>query len=548
MELLPPIRGASDVRPFIKQAGSYAAAPSTIQNVRVRARGKNRRTMGPRDGIVQTFPTAIGNGGAGAPVQLLANVTRASGTVYSTGPRVLGGAGESKTAGVLKGQAWVLGTNLAMQRSFQDVTARDGGAYACAWHQDGVRFAFGTIFSLTSPSRWVSRVNMCNADTGAILWSTTLEDMDAGGSLPATPRDRYINSIFVGSLLTFCSVGGYVYILRTTDGVYLRRYSLSNWAWETQHAIIRPDGYLAVPYLGNPGIFGPVTDAAYNEGAYFRAGIALFLIAGPLDHTVGGNILSEVQYGVKKTNAYTWYEDHLHFRFGEKSPRGPRGGAPYAFAVSPTSGKVFVGITNQGFGPDLSFPPDGSVPYRTVLCISSGRADASILWEADTDSYRRDWLGTGWFNDIPIQANGFPILPAPGGPEPSVNALCVDGDDNVYTGGHLNAAAGGYNIFKLRGTDGALQWRQSLGAMVYQHCIAFDPVSRLIVVVGARNHDWTGAAGRDAHLWRLDSNSGAIIDEYDLGGGGGGAVSAFGVAVSSTGRIAYCSQFVGTFP
>lgn len=526
-----PTRGVSDQTPFIEQPGD-TAPPGALRNVRLRAAGKDRAQVGPREGLERAFGQTL----SGA-VQCLGVVDRASGLVDTLGTATPITTGTSRLSLPLKGQAWFLDQDLSMFGQFHDVAAGSNGAFVVDWHPNGQLAAVGTILGLSGPTRTVSRISILNPDNGGIFWQANIEDMEPGGAVGVSPRPMIVNRVLVDWTYTYVLVDRYIYVLRTADGVYLSRFDVSGWAWQTEDIRIRPDGRVAVLYRGNPNVSGPVTSIASVQGAYFRAGVALLVPTG--NTNPGDQCLSYVQFGPKKADTYAFYENHPTWRFSEQSASSPRGFLPFAMAVDAT-GNLFVGGTNQGFGPGVLHPPDGSTIYRTVTKISPGDAAAALVWERDTDSIRVDWQSTGWYNDIPITATGADIGSPPAGPEPSVNALACDNAGNVYAAGKLNAPTGAMNLFRLRGSTGDIEWRQNLGGMIYQHALAYDPVSRLLVAVGQRNNAWAGAAGQ-AHLWRIDPESGSIVDSVDLGK----SVSAFGVAVSATGRIAYVTSYVG---
>ncbi len=553
--LLPTVRGAADFNAS-SDTPPDVCPPHAIRNVRMRTGTALRRRPGKRPGLAKVFGAAIGGG---AKVQLLEVITKAAGTTFALGTTTQASDGLSEKAEGLLGQAWFLDSNRAMFRAFRDPypalygstspTPGNYGAFACGWHPDGSRAAVLTIvsktYTFTDPitadiAKVISHVTMYNPDTDAAIWHTEIEDKEPGaGTVPANAancRDVLANSVRVYGTFTYVCAGPYVYVLRTGSGIYIKRYSIGNEAWEVMDCRVRPDNTLVVLYLGTPVIAGPVVADDYVQGAYFRSGLALFDIT--TDTSVNGDPLVQRQFGAKKTNAYAYYEDQINFRFSEHSLASPRGCYPQGFGMG-SDGAAVVGRSNQGFGPTVAFPPDSvASPPITVCKVSAGTGAATMLWEADTDSEERDWNGTGWYNDIGIDAAGAPLGSPPAGPEQSVLAIAVSQTtSDVYAAGKR---ANGFCVFGLRGDDGVIKWKRDLGGTIYQHCVAVDPVSGLVVVGGQRNSDWEGAGGALAHLWWLDPDTGEVRFHYDLDE----VTSVFGLDVSSTGRLVYTTGFV----
>lgn len=528
-----PVRGVSDALPHIQQPGDLAG-PLAMRNVRVNAFGKAEATMGPREGVEAVF-TAIGTGGR---VQGMLNVSTASGPALRLGECTTIGAGTSKPGAGFAAQAFIIDTDnsLALAYGATQSDCVGAGAYACSWHPDGTQACVGHIMFDPATGVQGSRITLFNASTGAVVWSTKVQAADTAGVLDFPRVPLYINSVRCYTVFTYVCAGPWLFVFRTSDGVYIKRYNLSMWSQEVQDCRVRPDGTLAILFLGAPGATGPVLANSYSVGAYFRSGIALYTVNS--DTTVNGTPLTLLQYGAKLSASDPNYEDHAYFRFSEKLNRTPRGMAPFGLACDST-GRIAFGGTNTGFGPSESYPPDGTGGYSTVGVISAGTSAASLAWEGDTLSRRDNWLGTGWYNDIPYNAflgwSSEARYDAPG-----VNCVAFDTDGNVYAAGYPNGS--GYNVFKLRGTDGAVAWQQTVAGLVYQNGIAFDPVSGLLVVVGVANDDYPDAE-EYAHVWKIDPASGAIISHFYLTK----PVRVYGVDVHpTTGKILIVTDYATT--
>jgi hypothetical protein len=494
----------SDALPHIQQPGDMAG-PDAARNIRVNAQNKANATMGPREGTAAAFEV-IGTGGR---VQSLFSVSTAAGTSLRLGDCSQIAAGSSKPGIGIIGHAFVVDTDNSLALAFMDPSSDIGNdaATSCSWHSDGTKAGTACIFFDPTTLVASTRVTLWNATTGAVIWTTLIQDKEPGGSPGGSPFPIFANSLRVYDVFTFVTAGPWIFVLRTSDGVYIKRLNVNGWTWEVQDARIRPDGMLAVLFLGTSVTQGPVTASSYNAGGYFRSAIALYTVNN--DTTVNGTPLSIAQYGVRLSDSDPNYEDHPHFRFSEKLARSPRGMAPFALAIG-TDGRTFFGGSNTGFGPTDSQPPDGTGGYSTVGCISAGTTTAALVWEADTLSNRDNWLGTGWYNDIPYDAFG---AWRPGLEDsPGVNGLAADPDNNVYAVGRLNAA--GYNVFKLRGTDGAIMWQATTGALAHQHGVWYDTFSGLVTVVGVANDDYPNANSQFAQVWRFNPDSGNIVNTF----------------------------------
>lgn len=521
-----PVRGVSDALPHIQQPGDLAG-PEAARNIRLNAAGRANATMGPREGLSEAFD-AIGTGGR---VQALFNVSTASGVALRLGDSTVVSTGTSKPGLAIRGQAWIIDTDNSLALAFEDSAAPSPGAYSCSWHPDGTKAAMTSIYA--NGADVDSRVTLFNATTGATIWSTVIKDKEPGGS-PASPSILYANSVRVYNTFTFVCAGPYLYVLRTSDGEYLKRYNINGWAWEVQDARVRPDNTLVVLFLGTSAVQGPVLASSYNAGAYFRSAVALYTVNN--DTTINGSPLTLAQFGAKLDAADPNYEDHAHFRLSEKLGRRPRGMAPFALAVDST-GRTAFGGTNTGFGPTDATPPNGVGGYSTVGVISAGSSTATLAWEGDTLSRRDNWLGTGNYNDIPYQAD---MQWIPGlADAPGVNGLAFDTDGNVYAVGRPNSA--GQNVFKLRGTDGALVWQNTTGALVHQHGVWYDSFSGLVTVVGVASDTWPDSGGQTVHLWRFSPITGEIVSTFYLEQ----PVTAYGVDVHpTTGKTLIVTEFI----
>lgn len=614
--LTPPLRGAADNTTLIDTPEMFCP-PDNLRNVRAFGDGTDGRPrFGPRPGIIKAFERQLGNGAA---IQALAVVGRASGiSGYETGTVTPVDGGITRTSGTISGHAWVLGTNHGMHSDFGAGTTRS--VYSLSWHPTLRRFCYVNL----SGTPVKSNLYYVDSDPDSAtylqtLWTAEVPNADPGG----TPTlSNYANAILVTATFVYLCAAGYLYVLRTSDGVYIKRYSCSGWAQGTMRAVERPDGRIAVLFSGSPTIRGPVTTNSADtgngngEGSDFRAGVMLFTV-DTTQTDVDDSPLTVTQFGTKrtatavtidnaawtaatkrlvKTGAFTsythatgnlinitagtgvtagayliaakisadeielvgsikatdaadvdadqlqpaWYEDHQYFRFSERGFATPRGYIPSSMCAL-SDGSLVVARCNKGWGPNNSFRPDESVPPLSLCRITGGTTGAALLWETDIGS-RLDLhpvtisgSPVDLYNDRPHPSDA---VNTPNDPHPTCDAICADGDDNVYVAGQLNGD--GYSVRKVRSSDGQVLWEQSTGGWAPQHAIAYHAAENVVVVVGQRNSAWPDAGGANAVVWFIDAFTGDIVDTFDLGG----AVTAFGVDISAAGDIAFVTSYL----
>ncbi|MDX2147575.1 MAG: hypothetical protein SFZ23_08645 [Planctomycetota bacterium] len=574
MKIDPPIRGVADKAPYIDAPNEFAP-PEGMRNVWAFDAGSDRARLGQRPGWTTRFPTQICRG---QPIQYLFSASQASTvTGYRLGECMPLTMWESRVSGTLTGHAWMLSSSLAMARDFYD--DRGGGtasAYHCSWapwlntsttpnHRE---CAFTAIW--TDPA-WNGNVittglRMVN-ELGQLVWQTAIEDREASGVLGPSPRRIFANQIAWSpganrdNMLLLVAVEtqtttsptliqGYLYVFNGTNGTYLKRYALNNWAQDVNGVTVRPDGKVAVVFFGSgtpvptslPNQVGPA--AVVEPGgtsSHFQSGVMLFA-----RNPSSAEPLLQEQFGTPLPSSHPFFSTaHGYFRFSEKLARSPRGCYPTAIAATPSNG-LLVTFSNKGWGYQFAIQPrDDVAAYTTAALLDSA---GNLLWEVDTQSIRRAYTGSWgtYVNDIPDSGNPFDSRP------PSLSACAVGPQGELYVGGARNSpstdATQGWNVFRLRPSDGAILWRASIGgaAAAYSSGVAqagmvVDPTDGNLLVVGRRNDEWGNASQpRQAHLWKLSGATGVIIADYDLSDSD--AAIAYGVSVDPLGRIFYTTD------
>lgn len=303
--LTPPLRGAANNTAKVDTPEQFCP-PDNLRNVRPVPGVTDRPRMGPRPGWVKAFQNQIGNG---ARVQALAVVGRASGVSgYESGDVTEVRGGTNRSAGTLSGQAWVLDAQHGMSADF--VSGNGEYAYGVSWHPTLRRMAY---FVINGPPPIYTRVRLTDCDPASagylsVLWTTDLYDRDPpSGVIGTTPI--YANHVLVTATFTYVCASRWLFVLRTSDGVFLKRYSMSGWAEEVMGCCVRTDGKLAVCFRGSNVLSGPVTTnvadtgAGNGEGSHFRSGVMLFTITStaPGSLSPGDEVLTVVQFGPKRT-------------------------------------------------------------------------------------------------------------------------------------------------------------------------------------------------------------------------------------------------------
>lgn len=558
-----PFKGVSDQTPFGVPA-ELTGPPGSLLNVRAFDVSKKRGRGAKRPGVSRVFETQIC---AGKPIQLLKSVSISSKvTSYqATGCRLIAdGEWEERVSTPLQGQGFMLGSLPSMFRDFdEDTYAGTKAGVACCWHPlltNGIRRAFvvsrHTDAGINGGQAF-SRLR-CVDELGAELWAANIEDKDAGGSLPGSPRTVAVNDVICntslglgnalvivsGALFGASDQQGYVYVYAAADGTYLKRYDLAGWSSEAQQAITRTDGKVAVLLWGSGGTAGTCQDGTPvlggGFGQFFRSGIMLF------EPRTGADPLERISFGENTTAPKRELVGGVHsgyWRFSEHLNRKPLGAYPCAIAAGPNA-SIIACFTNRGWGPNASYPPaDNSSPYSTVARIES---DASVSWEVDTDSIRRAYtVGTTYYCDIP--GTGSPYGTDP----PSLfAAACSIEDGRVYVGGARNSssttATDGFSLFCLSLVDGRILWKANMGSAASAFAgsvgdIAVDPMDRNLVVGIYRSSTWDGGT-KNAHLVKVDAISGAVRWSYDLMDSD--AANTASVDVESRGRIVFMTPYV----
>lgn len=422
---------------------------------------------------------------------------------------------------------------------------------------------------------YLTFIDTSKTQANQIVWQHELEDKAPGGSVSASARDLRASRIVLTQNHVLVCAGPYVYVFRQSDGGYIQRVQIPTWGYDIRDMAwsSKAPYRLYILAWGNPTVSGSetftITDT-YKEGADFRACICYMSVNDVPESTVGTVVLANAnnQPALRRSAypgaAYGYVENHQTLRFSEWIIGSPRGILPMSMAfgtIPPFPGsavlaspQLIIACANQGFGPSsASFPIDGSgrayIPAIEVTqnwseyLSGTGATDSlpansmgyfpRVFAFADTDSIRDDWESTGWMNDRPVDAALDPIVSAFSDVVGPYTSLCAV--DSVYRqsartqftnrvfffgAGKLAGDAGPpetrHNVFGWD-TNHAKVWSTHVGGDVFPHCCVYDAYRNVIVVAGQRNNSWPGSGGKYAALWRLDPETGAILDTFDPG-------------------------------
>lgn len=271
--------------------------------------------------------------------------------------------------------------------------------------------------------------------------------------------------------------------------------------------------------------------AAITAGAFakhFRAGIYRLAEREPIPNTFdyevqdfGGVIgladpYSEVSGGTPVV--------HRTARFSAWLDRAPRGAYPTAVACN-ADGSVAVTITNQGYGPNSAWPPDGSNPYASVAKFD---LTGTLMWEADVGSNISGEAGgklasvaTTYPTDIPNEDGGNAGTTSKNGP--ALRNIAMDAFGDVYVSGRINAGPG--IVYAFQNASGQPKFNPVNLADVAQvpgaggwSSAGIALANDSLFVVSTRNNLWDGASVSEpyASLWRLSPVDGTLEWSYSI--------------------------------
>lgn len=531
--LVPPFRGVTNSSQYVATMAGFVPLDA-MRNVRAWSSGDGRFGLSKRPGSRKLFTNQIGGG---LPVQAIFQVSRASQVSgYTLGDCVdVTDGWESRTAGTLAGHVWIMDGRRGLDRSITTPGALPNvGAFGISVSRDGTKAAYCLTDNTASPRvSYVRVISMVDGSEVALI-----------GPISESPADAFLNiTCWGGSGATdeylFVSINGKIRAYRTDTWAAYSTSTLNGHSYEvTGLTVPSAGGVLYASFDGNnvagtlPNA-GPGVISAGKFARHFRSGVMRFTINA---RAALGTALTQVSFGEQLATNATYYEQsHGYFRFSEQFAWAPNGCLTKSIAAHPDGG-VIVAHTNRGWGPTAAFPPTFT-PFATITRIN---ASGGIDWQDHTDSAFVDEAGDGGYqNDIPTGTPGS-VWPNYNLDYAAVQGVACGANGNVYAAGRMSlTTSDGSNVFAYN-DDGVRIWEANCGRVLAENGITIDPTDDNPVVVGNRNDEWTGASSRQAHLWKLDKNTGEILNTIDLGENVGG----LGVAINAEGRIVYGTAYV----
>jgi hypothetical protein len=531
---LLPTRGATDGTTFKGTPGEFAAFQA-IRNMRNRDHN-GRGRMGKRPGLEKVFSRQLGNG----PIQAVATISRASGTVgFTVGSCVNLGAPLNVPSGTLLGQVAAIDDVQSMDWfRYLDVTSAGGAATnsvsSVAYDPDGEFVVAASNFTVGGFGRFrIQRYSLAGIESWAADYSVASHSV-------------FVNALCVTKLYTFAALAnnatGAILLVgfrndtgalafssdlygHANECIGLGRYVDSGTGVEYLYACFNGSA-AAGTYTG--GLGGP-TIAGGRWALQFRSGIYKFSVDAT---TYGGDVLTRVNFGTPLASTAAYFESlHNSWRYSEQTNQKPHG-CVFTGMCCDADGNVYFSKRNQGWGPNntrAEFRPDGlSETYATVGKIS---AAGVLQWLSDTDSLREaDDLGYYNDQDYPAKPNH----------NPSVNAVCVGGNGQVYTGGRQSLVGQSVYAFDSAGSPVWSANVMDTTRTIAEGAMVVDPADGGVIVAGGRNIGWDGSAARLAFLWKLDPGDGTILWHYDIRKN----VSALAVAASGHGQVFFVTDYV----
>lgn len=565
--LIPPIQGAVDNKTFFEQAGE-TCPPSRLLNVRPRPDSTiDRPQIGQRPGIVKAFPQRMGSGAAVQAMGVVSKSRAISGErVGSSTPA--DGTGRSLQTGALVGQVWGLIRNFSMYlRRYEDVSPSgpfgdtgptDPSVIAVVYSLDKTKIIYAENY-LNGTGFQVARVTCIDANTAKVIWSHHMTR-----TVALVTQATFVNSLCCSDDYVFACSNQYVRAIKLSDGTQFgTEFDCNGWSQEVIDASLTIDkSALYITFKGTSAsatLHSGVVVGGPLKASIWRSGVMKAVIqpAGSSVALVGTVFGPQLPITDRYYEGpYPNYAPHNYIRFSEVLPgcgpaedlsvRQPRGRIPTAIATTPDGGFV-VSHTNTGYGPNSNvhrvygdttdggtttgappwpgndYSPPGP-PYFTLSWFDSG---GNFIRSVDTFSIV-ELKGDGFYSDIPNDSTE----------SPSILAIGVRSDGSVVAGGRVQTTIPA-NCFAF-GPTGFPTWTVNLGQIIRENGIAIAQDDDNPLFGGDRSTTWPSSGSAPAILWKLDKDTGAVLEHFDLGA----SVSCLGVDSIASGEIVFCSDKV----
>lgn len=486
--------------------------PAGLRNVRLSDPITKRRRLSRRPGLALAQSLVLPG-----PVQELRTVTRARtevGLVIDVCENVTQGrarTGAAPSGNIFRREP----SGGVVEQAFLNVVASGGPS-----NHPTVTLGVNTARTMTAVASNYTDTVSGFVETAIQLYNELLEPVwDNPLVIASGSADRFTNTLTLTGRWIFATVNENVVVIDQADGSIVQTFDCNGWSNEAVDCAVLPDGRLAVLMFGAGFNTTLASGVPVVGGAHFRSGVMLCNVADS-----GPTVLTQAIWGGRLTTGDTFFEaDHGYFRISEHAQGAPRGCRPHAIAVSPVDGSIYVCRTNQGWGPNGNYQPDGTTGYVSVMGINP---NGTRKFEIDTLSLRlayTGWWGT-YYNDIGNHTLRAAVV------HPERDELYVAGRRNV-----ASPATAGTNVYRIRTSDGAVLAQKNLSGTIAQAAIAVDPIDGSILCAGERNDDWDGSGGTiEADVWRLDPITLRVLRSYDWNTS---SIDASGVGVLAGGDL-----------
>lgn len=564
-EIRLPTDGAADKTPLRKQPWNVSP-PRASLNVVSRVSDTGRKQITKRPALRKLFDVKLGDG----QVQGVRSIALASAvTSFSIGDTttLTDQTGVGRRSVKVDANAWLMPLQAGQSRGLRDTLKVYGAAGACRIQSGGASTysqIAGVASFTTSPTPWATPVHpggtlaavlvnytdttaktliaFWDTATGSFMCCKVLSGADVAASACCwTDRALWIAK---GGVLHYIQtpVSGGVASPEAVTSLTVHQAPGSPTGFLDAAGTITgidqyvdPEGncfmYCCFKGTSTAGTFtnpdGAITTGGYAK--HFRAGLYRLQEVLQPDETLdfaiqdfGGAPALTDQY--VEVSAGTPI-NHRSVRFSQVLGRAPRGCLPTACCCN-ASGDVAVTFTNQGYGPNSAFPPDGSRAYTTVAKFDSTGA---LLWEADPgsnvsgeDGGKLAGVGGTFPTDIPDEDGGNAGTTSKNGP--ALRSCDIDEFGDVYVSGRLGN--GPALAFGFQSGSGNLKWPKNLadpaqlpGATGWASA-GIVVADGSVFVISTRTTLWDPDQATDtegyAILWRLSPVDGLLEWAYDI--------------------------------
>lgn len=415
----------------------------------------------------------------------------------------------------------------------------------------------------------ISRVHCYKAATSGsepltLDFTVEVEDKEPGEAVASGAQAIQAEAcVLVGPYL-LVAAGKYLYCFdaRPSASVvgdrYLARTSFAGWSWTVEDVsawatapvpqadgtVLAARGFAFVAYRGDPTIGGFVTQDDRLQGSYIRSAVAQVRLDFPATDTsispLRPLLVGDASYFRYGPTPYPHEEQQADWRPAEwidgkgraiiclesVGPFQSQGLETLSDTIAWT-GRMLLGTTNDGFAEPGD--PDGSAGYWNFLTVewpsALGENRFPTYTKEDVSSRKPNWLGSGWYNDIPYAVDGSILNNTGVGPKSSLACIRA-AETGIWLAGSF--ADGSHVRGRPRFVSSGVsrypeQWTKNLGTHIGRGALAAEAWPQQgvnhVLAVGTRNNTWEGSSSKQASAWMLNARNGQLLWTMDFGSG-----------------------------